>query len=89
MTVFTQSVTSLQLPHKIRTTSIFSWLKAQLDARRKRRMERDEIHRLRKFDSYLLADAGVDQALLFSAIARIGAAHESLLVSDERRQTGR
>ena len=59
--------------------TVFAWIKARLEARRQRKLEMAEIARLRQLSPYHLSDAGVDQSLLFSGVARIAAVHEGLL----------
>lgn len=72
-----------QLPQSASSSgqSVFAWIKARLDARRRRVMERIQIEHLRRLSPHHLADAGVDPGLLYSAVARIAAAHESLVLA--------
>ncbi len=63
---------------------LVNWIKARLEARRRRQRERLAIARLRQLEPYLLADAGIDPHGLHSGFARIMAVHNKLLMPDDR-----
>ena len=76
MTFYQVNASSLQLPSARNSFAPFAALRGMLEARQKRQAERLEIERLRRLEPYLLRDAGIDQASLYSAMARIATARE-------------